>query len=34
MAWVNVSTDAQREYDKEEGKQKEEEKKDEEGGRW
>ena len=30
MAWVNVSTDAQREYDKEEGKQKEEEKNDEE----
>ncbi len=30
MAGVNVSTDAQREYDKEEGKQKEEEKKDEE----
>ena len=30
MAGVNVSTDAQREYDKEEGKQKEEEKKYEE----
>ena len=30
MAWVNVSTDSQREYDKEEGRQKEEEKKDDE----